>query len=257
MSAAGQARQVSRVMIAIDSATSPASVLETGVGLAGAIGASLEARFFEDLDLLRLGALPFAIELCALTGARQELSSRHIERALRLEAARQEKLLAASAERTRVPWTFAVARGQRLTAAIAHEAELVVLGPRAPGRRGIARAGPTGPVAAMFDTSDAAARVMSAAASLAASLACEMLILVPDGESRSAQARRDAAQAWLAAEGRGGRVVAVVPELAALVAAVRTQHSAVLALPASALAAWPLDMDTLRDELVCPLVFAR
>jgi len=28
-------------------------------------------------------------------------------------------------------------------------------------------------------------------------------------------------------------------------------------LPASALAAWPLDMDTLRDELVCPLVFAR
>ena len=30
-----------------------------------------------------------------------------------------------------------------------------------------------------------------------------------------------------------------------------------LALPASALTGWPLDMDVLRDELVCPLVFAR
>ena len=252
-----QPRQVSRVVIVMDSATSLASALETGVGLAGAMGASLEGRFFEDLDLLRLGDLPFAVELCSVTGARQELSSPHIERALRLEAARQRKLVAASATRKRVPWTFAVAYGQRLTAAIAYEAELVVLGPRARARRGIGRAGPAGPVAAMFDASDAAERAMSAAAHLATSFACEMLILVPDGESRSAKARRDAAQAWLAAEGLGGRVVAIVPERAALVAAVRARHSAVLAMPASALTAWPLDMDMLRDELVCPLVFVR
>jgi len=243
--------------MAIDSATPLASVLATGVGLAGALGASLEARFFEDLDLLRLGALPFAVELSALTGARQELSSPHIERALRLEAARQQKLLAAAAARTRVAWSFAVARGERLTAAVAREAEFVVLGPSARGRRGAAHAGAPGPVAAMFDATDAAARAMSAAARLAARLASDMLILVPDDESGSAHARRDAARAWLAAEGLGGRVVAVVPELSALVAAVRTQHSSVLALPASVLTAWPVDMDVLRAELVCPLVFAR
>jgi hypothetical protein len=257
MTAPLPASRISRVVIAIDSTTPSLLALETGVGLAGAVGASLEGLYFEDIDLLRLGALPFAVEFSALTGMRRELSSRHIERALRLEAARQEQLLAASAARTRVPWSFAVARGQRLTAAVAREAELVVLAPRARGPGGLARPGPPGPIAAMFDASDAAARALSAVARLAATLAREMLILVPDGESRPAQARREQAQAWLAAERLSGRVVALLPELAALVAVVRTQRSAILALPASALTAWPMEMDALLAGLICPLVLAR
>lgn len=255
MTAPSPARQFSRVVIAIEGATPAAAAVEAGVGLAGAVGASLEGLYFENVDLLRVGALPFAVELSALTGMRRELSSPHVERALRLEAARLEMLLAAAAARTRVPWTFAIARGQRLTAAVAREAELVVLAPRARGRHGPTHAG--GPIAAMFDDSDAAARAMSAAARLATALAREMLILVPDGESRSAQARRARAQAWLAAERVSGRVVALVPERATLVAVVRAQRSAMLALPASVLTAWPMDMDALLAGLFCPLVLAR
>jgi len=257
MTSALPSRRFSRVVIAMEGTAPSLSALEAGVGLAGAVGASLEGLFFEDVDLLRLGLLPFAVELSPLTGTRRQLSSGHVERTQRLEAERLEKLLAASAARTRVPWSFAVARGQRLTPAVARDADFVVLAPRTRGARGSARKAAPGPIAAVFDASDASGQALTAAARLATALARELLVLVPENGTKPPTTRCDQAQARLAAERATGRFVSFAHDQAALVAVVRSQRSAMLALPASALTAWPMDLDALLAGLICPLVLAR
>ncbi len=66
----------SRVLVALGAAAANRGAVETGVGLAAAMGAALDALFVEDANLLRLGALPFASEISALTGARRTFSGR-------------------------------------------------------------------------------------------------------------------------------------------------------------------------------------
>jgi hypothetical protein len=92
---------LSRVLVALGASIPSRPAVETGVGLAAAVGAALEALFVEDANLLRLGALPFASEISALTGAWRALAVGEMERALRVEASRLEELLAASATRER------------------------------------------------------------------------------------------------------------------------------------------------------------
>lgn len=248
------APRVTRVVLAIDASAQSLLALETGVELASAVGASLEGLFFEDVDLVRLGALPFAFEVNALTGRSQEISSEQVERALRLEAERQQKRLATAAARTRVSWSFSVARGQRLTQALAREADLVVLASRA---RTKALKRTPGPVSVLFDESDASMHILSAAARLAATLARDLLILVPDLAAQSMRTWRESAQAWLASEKVRGQLVQLAPDQAALVAAVRDQRCGTLVLPASAMKAWSIDVDFVLAELNCPLVLAR
>src|SRR5512136_1850854 len=92
------AQSAARVLVAMDAETLNALALKAGAGLAAALGARLEALFVENADLVSLGGLPFASEISALTGAWRDVAVEEIERALRLEAARIEHLVAEAAE---------------------------------------------------------------------------------------------------------------------------------------------------------------
>lgn len=248
---------LSRVLLALGASSPGRPAVETGVDLAAALGAVLDALFVEDTNLLRFGALPLAAETSVLTGARRALAAGEIERALRVEAARLERLLAQSAQRQQVTWSFATTRGTLLAEALSREADLIVLG--APARAGAPARQPqaAGPVTAVFDASPGATRALAATTRLARALTRSLLILVPADGHAGRRATREKAQAWLAAEQIAGVVVALDIAQPALVGAVRERRSGMLALPASAFEAWPVELAALVEDVECPVVIVR
>ena len=248
---------LSRVLIALGGASPSRPALETGVGLAAAIGAALDALFVEDASLLRLGALPFASETSALTGARRALGAGEMERALRVEAAQLERLLAQAAARRQVPWSFAVTRGQLLTEAMRRDADLIVFGAQTHATPPVNEPEPSGPVTAVFDASPEALRTLAATTQLARALTRSLLILVPPEKRAPQRAAHQQARDWLQAEQVAGLVVTMDSGERALVGAVRARRSGLLALPASVLDLWPVELAALVAGIACPLVIVR
>ena len=248
---------LSRVLVALGAAIPSRPAVETGVGLAAAMGVALEALFVEDVNLLRLGSLPFASEISALTGLRRALVGGELERALRVEASRLEQLLAASAAQQRVPWSFAVTRGELLAEAMTREADLIVFG--APMRPSAPAQEPewAGPVVSLFDASPEALRALAATTRLARTLSRTLVILVPAGEGKAQRAVRQRALEWLAAERVEGVVAPLTAAHPALVEAMRARHGRVLALPASALARRQVTLAMLVADLACPVIIVR
>jgi hypothetical protein len=250
------ALRFSRVLVALAASAHSRAAVETAIGLAAAVGARLDALFVEDANLVRLAALPFAAETSPLTGTRRTLPLAEIERALRVEAARLERLLAQAAGEARIDWTFQVARGQLLAEATAQAAELTVLPTARPGEPGTSeRQRARQPVGAVFDTSPAARRGLAAATRLAHALGRDLLILVPDGSAGS-QAEREAL-AWLAAEAIAGRAVGLPHAPGLLRATLRGHPTSMLAVPAPEAAALAMDLAVLAAEMACPLVIVR
>lgn len=247
----------SRVLVALGAVAANRPALDTGIGLAAAVGAALEALFVEDANLVRLGALPFASETSAITGACRMLAVGEMERAMRVEAARQRQLLAGAATRRDVAWSFAVTRGELLAEAIAREADLIVLGALARSAASVPEPFAPGPMAALFDASPAAVRGLAATTQLARALSSELIVLVPAGNSAPQRAARKHAREWLANEQVRGRALPLALDQRALIAEVRSRRTALLALPAPALSEWPIDLAALIANLACPLVIAR
>jgi len=251
---------VSRVLIAFDTVSSNPRVLDVGAGLAAALGATLEGLFVEDAGLLHLCGLPFAREISAVTGAWRGLATEEIERALRVEAARVERLLARAAEHARVPWSFATARGRLLAQAMAREADLMILdaaGPAAGARESLAqgRRHVPAPFAVFFDASPASFEALDLAERLASALGRELHILVaPGGESTDAAWKH--ARSRLAA-GHAGLVIPLGEGRDALGRALRAHRSELLvhALPDVARSLEVLA--GLVAKLSCPLLVVR
>lgn len=96
----------------------PESAIATAAELAIALESALLGLFVEDLDLLRLAALPFARESAAPPAIGRPLDAPTMERALRVKARAAERALARALEPRRQPWTFQVTRGPVLPALI-------------------------------------------------------------------------------------------------------------------------------------------
>ncbi len=247
---------VARVLVALGAAVPNRSAIEAGLGLAAGAGASLVGLFVEDVNLVRSGALPFASVTSVLTGTRRALAEGEMERALRVEAARLEHLLGSAAARTSVECRFTVTRGELFAEAAACDADLVVLG----GRGTEATEAPAHVAAqlvAVFDESPAALRALAATAHLARGRSRPIVILVPEGEPATSRGARESARGWLAVEQIAGLVLPLAATQPALETAVRSRKAGLLALPASLVAAWPIDLATLSAAVRCPLVISR
>jgi len=250
-------RRFERVLVPLAASTRGREALETGAGLAAAVGARLEGLFVEDVNLARLSALPFAREVESLTAAWRQLLPAAVERAFRVEAAHLSRLLARSAQRARVESSFHVARGQWLAEIVARDADLTLLvgsGRVAAGER---ERTTHRPVAALFDASAGGLRGLAAATRLARAIDRELLILVPRSEGAGPCVASDEARAWLAAEQVAGRALPLPPTAAALFAAVRAHGGATLAMPVSALAALAVDLAALATDAPCTVILVR
>jgi len=135
MSKAEHGISIRRILVALDSSRHSLAALEAAAELAAHTEAELFGLFVEDINLLRLARLPFAMQVNATSGAAEPVDAARMERELRGQAAQARRALAAAAERVRVPWSFRVARGEVAAEVIAaaEEADVITLGKRGLG----------------------------------------------------------------------------------------------------------------------------
>jgi nucleotide-binding universal stress UspA family protein len=122
--------QIRRILVALDASAPSLSALRAAGEIAAEHRAELVGVFVEDVNLVRMAALPVTREIGQMSGRIRELDERTMARQLRGLALRAERALAQEAGRRQVHWSFSVSRGTigaELWGA-ASEADLVVMG---------------------------------------------------------------------------------------------------------------------------------
>lgn len=213
--------QIERVVVRLDATSDNWTSIDTAVRLAAQTKAPLHGVFVEDQELLHLANLPFAKQVTVGAGA-EPLTHDSIELQLRAQAERAHRDLIAAATRHQVKFSFEITRGAAGIAS-SSERELVVTGgwTRAvSGRFRIERrwsaveiiAGPvllahtswTAPgsvVALLGDRGVTAARLLEAAAQIAAAKGCVLHVICP-----VAVASGDGFDSWIAERAASHRV---------------------------------------------------
>lgn len=101
-----------RIVLALERAPESAAALEPALALAQSLGAAMCALFVESPGLLGYAMLPFAKEIDPDSGEARSMNLGALERAMRAEAERAEKLLSEAARQHSVAFSFRVTRGQ-------------------------------------------------------------------------------------------------------------------------------------------------
>jgi hypothetical protein len=116
-----------KLTVALDAAYCAQCDWESASELAQMMGAELEALFVEDIDLLKLAALPFAREVGHASGQDRPIARESMESMLRRRVKHAEEQLARAGKRRNVAVTHATERGKVIHRALAHGAEGDVL----------------------------------------------------------------------------------------------------------------------------------
>jgi nucleotide-binding universal stress UspA family protein len=253
---------ISRVLIALNAAAYAEHAVNAALAVAQGLRAELAGLFVEDVNLLRLAQLPFALETGVSTAASRPLEIAHMQRALRHQAQTLERLLAAAAKRSQLPWSFAVARGHLVAEAFAQEADLILLaGMFTPAWLSIAGATPSiraGPVIAVVDASPAARRALGAAMSFASQRRVGILVTILAESSAQFELRRQQTEQWLAARGGRARYLHIARlDAHRLLELVGAETASCLVLPQVAEAVRTNVCASLLARIDCPLFIAR
>jgi len=191
-------RRIKRIAVAVAGAHPRPQLLEAITALAAESAAELSGVFLEDEDLLRLAELPFAQEISRVTSTARPLHAAALQRELRVQAASAERLLAGTAERLGVAWSFRIARGRIVAElrASSEEADLLLVSagrqPLGEGR-GLSRHGPPARAAqserivVAFDRSASGRRALATAGRLAAERRAALIVLCFAGTGPAAQ----------------------------------------------------------------------
>lgn len=243
-----------RVVVVFEPSPRGEAALTAAAGLAARLSAELAGLFIEDVNLVRMAALPFAQELGRVSAMLRPICAEEIEREFRLQAERARRELEAAAIALQLGWSFEAVRGTGLRPVfdLARDLDLVVV---APSRQTAERPVPGRPLAVLFDESEAAWRAMHAGQLLADAGGTALIVLVPGANRQAFEAARNKITAWLAEQRVSGRCV-WLRELSAeqVCRAVREHHAGLLL--------WH-DSTSPRDErlyrqliggLPCPLV---
>jgi len=138
MTIAGPVVPIRRILVALDASRASEDALEAAAAMAELLEAELEGLYVEDVNLVRLAALPFSREVGLASARSRRVISADVERALRAEGARARRALETIASRWRVQCSFRITRGQvasELLAAAA-QADLVALATASMAARG-------------------------------------------------------------------------------------------------------------------------
>lgn len=253
-----------RIVIALDTASLVAPVIETGAALGAGMHAMLDALFVEDEQLLRLAALPFARELGFPSARLRRIGAEDLERALRGQVDQVRKQLAAAAAALELPWQLSVLRGDVLRTAFgyANVADILVLG------RSVAAAMPDAKrsvqagfpslrrraILALFDGNAAGVKALAAAQALARVAPGELVVLIPASGPEPFRRLREQAAAIAAPGAPVPSQYISIPDVAAgtIARTARAQSAAVLV--------WPGDgrdpgvLSGIVDAVPCPVV---
>ncbi len=253
---------VGRVLVSLQAGRSEAA-LEAALALAAAFRSQLAAVFVEDIDLLRLAALPFAQETGAISARARPLELGDVERALRGEAARLQRALAQAAAPAQLQWSFSVARGSptRRALELAQDADLLVLGQAGAARLGIAAAPSApelGPVVAVLGGLDSFARVLASALHLANAQQRELTLWVATQPGVDLDRQLAQAAQWLARQGRAARFATLdAPHPDSIAAKLRQQRAGTLVLARDFADLDAQQLDRLIAVALSPIVLVR
>ncbi len=282
MAEAPAKHRIQRILVALDATEQGRATVETAAQLAARLEAEVVGLFVEDINLLRLAALPFAREMGFGSTRRRALDPSHMERALRAQAEALRRELAACADRARIPWSFQVRRGVRHEELLntVSEVDLVVIGEsgeaivsaEAPARlsqrlllqcscallkAGGGRRRLEHPVVLFYDGSQACRRALALAARLAAGQAHRLHVLLPP-EAASQEALVREARALLG-EAAARACFQTLPDLraATLAQAVRTIGGDILITGAALPLTDRQRLESLLEEIHCDLLLVR
>ena len=198
---------VRRIVLALDPSAHDRAIVLAAARLAARLKAGLEALFVEDINLLHSAQLPFVRRASLAAPAWRDFDVAVMERELRAMAAEARRVLAAEAERSRLPWSFRVVRGHPEAEAFeaAEHADLLILARAMESPGGAARlSSPAGQAASkatrpvlllraaealdrgitvVHDGSPGADRALSAAVKLCGARELKVLVVAPTIEA--------------------------------------------------------------------------
>ncbi len=267
---------IRRILVALDASVASLAALEAAVDLASRLEAELIGLFVEDVNLLKLAALPFAHEVGFPSARRRRLGRVEMERSLRAQASRAEAALITAAERQSVHCSFRVVRGEVTTQVLeaATEVDLLALGRARAWRLGSAShlivsaaSGPVlllpsgvsvrAPVAAVFDGSAESARALMLARLLAQRDSETLTILGIAGDAGEARRLQRQAVDQLAGSGLAVDYVTLLDADAADVAQTARRHATGTLVLAVNLILKSGTLEQLLTELDCAVFLVR
>ena len=268
--------KIRRILVAIDASPQSLAALEAAAELAADLDAELVGIYVEDINLIRLAALPVVLETGEASARTRRLESSRMDRQLRSQAARAAQAMALAASRAQIRWTFTVARGSIETELLqaASEADLFILG-RA-GWSGKRRLGSTARklVAAgnnrtmiiergerllptlmtVYDGSDQSKRALDTAISLGEYLAVG-IVAEDEDQARALQSEVAAILDLLGLKARYRWLVrADTRDLANMV---RTEEECILILPGESPLLEGKSLPEALDEFECPVLLVQ
>ena len=199
---APDAQAIDRILVALDASPHSLRALQAAAQLAALMAAELQGVYVEDINLVRLGGLPFVREVGSYSAALRPLESRTIEREFQLQAMKIRHALVQAAVAANVQWSFQTVRGNVAGEVLqaAESATMVTLGRI--GRSAGTRLGSTAqsiilrsnrpvfllnsaglvyPLTLLYDSSAAAQRALRLALLLMHEQSTTLRILLPAG----------------------------------------------------------------------------
>jgi len=116
-----------RILVALDASPSSMDSLEMAVNLAARMRAQLETLFVEDINLLRLAALPFAAELDRSSGEARSMNEAGITSALQAYVERLRRRLDWFSEHRKIQYSLRTVRGDYLTEAMQADSDILFI----------------------------------------------------------------------------------------------------------------------------------
>jgi hypothetical protein len=248
--------QVRRVLVALDAASPSGAAMESAARLAALLGAELHGLFVEDIDLLRLAALPFAQEVSFSSAAERRIEASAVEAIFRVKIEERRQLLAVAAQGAGARWSFRVVRGRVIEAALgaAAEADLLFFG----RREAFPAIGAARPIVVLSSGAPTDCNSLQLAAQLAGGNGGGVVVLVMPGERGTMDLLRDERER-LASQSGAGRIRCEVtpPQVAAITEAVRRCRGKLLLIDPQGGRLTHSQIADLVERLDCPVVLVQ
>ena len=254
---------VQRVLLAFDNAAPATQPLATARALIEILGGELAGLFVEDVNLLRVAALPFTREVGAVSGVSRPIELPDIERVLRVQAETAKRMLAELAGELSVPWSFRIERGNMLQHVLEQMSESVAA-VLVPSRLLHAPAPATSPglgrssarrVFALWDRSAPQTQTVALALRLAEAQHATVTLIVIGNDLPASGSPPPALASLLASAPPGLRMVSLPRSKAAVLARqLRPAAFDILVLSRRALGEEPDEMRAFIDAVGSPVV---